>query len=90
VTVVWRSGRRESSEVVQAAGSLERPLSDAALLAKFTSLVEPVLPGASGALADVALGLGETSGPTEIAAVIADAMSRGGPGSLSDASGARA
>jgi 2-methylcitrate dehydratase PrpD len=90
VTVVWKSGRRESSEVVQAAGSLERPLSDAALLAKFTSLVEPVLPGASGALADVALGLGETSGPTEIAAVIADAMSRGGPGSLSDARGARA
>jgi 2-methylcitrate dehydratase PrpD len=88
VTVVWKSGRAESSEVLQAAGSLDRPLSDDALLAKFTSLVEPVLPGASGALAAAALGLGATSGPVEVAAVIAEAMSRSGPGALKEVRGA--
>jgi 2-methylcitrate dehydratase PrpD len=85
VTVVWKSGRREVSVVRQAAGSLERPLSDEALLSKFTSLVEPALPGASGALAASVLALGETSGPTDIASVISDAMSRTGAGSLSEA-----
>lgn len=89
VTVVWKSGRRESSEVLQAAGSLERPLSDEALLAKFTSLVEPVLPGSSGALADAALGLGETSGPGELAAVIAAAMSRTASSTSGSPQGAR-
>jgi hypothetical protein len=78
VTVVWKSGRREVSEVRQAAGSLERPLSDEALLFKFTSLVEPVLPGASEPLAASVLAVGETSGPTDIAAVISDAVSRSG------------
>jgi hypothetical protein len=66
------------SEVRQAAGSLERPLSDEALLFKFTSLVEPVLPGASEPLAASVLAVGETSGPTDIAAVISDAVSRSG------------
>ena len=90
VTVVWTDGRSEASEVLQAAGSLERPLSDDALLSKFTSLVEPVLPGASGALAASALAVGATTGPTDIAEVIGDVTSRGGAGSLSDARGARA
>jgi 2-methylcitrate dehydratase PrpD len=84
VTVVWRSGRREESVVLQAAGSVERPLSDEALLFKFTSLVEPVLPGASEALAASVLALGETSGPTDIAAVIRGATSRTGTGSFSE------
>ncbi|HEY5273178.1 MAG TPA: MmgE/PrpD family protein [Acidimicrobiales bacterium] len=90
VTVVWMDGRSEVSEVLQAAGSLERPLSDEALLSKFTSLVEPVLPGASGALAASALAVGATTGPTDLGAVIGDATSRGGAASLSDARGARA
>jgi 2-methylcitrate dehydratase PrpD len=78
VTVVWKSGRREVSEVRQAAGSLERPLSDDALLSKFTSLVEPVLPGASAALAASVLAVGETTGPTDISAVIGGAVVRSG------------
>lgn len=70
VTVRWKDGRTESSEVLQAAGSLERPLSDAALLLKFASLVEAVLPGASSEISDVAMSIGDAVGPTDLAAVI--------------------
>lgn len=73
VTVTWKDGRSESSEVLQASGSLERPLSDAALMAKFVSLVEPVLPGMSDAVATSALDVGEGSGPSDLAKVIASA-----------------
>jgi 2-methylcitrate dehydratase PrpD len=77
VTVVWRDGRREVSEVRQASGSLERPLSDAALHAKFTALVEPTLPGASATLLATALAVGDEAGPTDIASTIGAAMSLG-------------
>jgi 2-methylcitrate dehydratase PrpD len=75
VTVIWKDGRREASEVLQASGSLDRPLSDEALHAKFAALVEPVLPGASASLLATALAVGDDAGPTDIAAVISEAMS---------------
>lgn len=43
VTVVCRDGRRLHCFVEHAIGSLERPMSDAALAAKFHGLVDPVL-----------------------------------------------
>jgi 2-methylcitrate dehydratase PrpD len=49
VTAVLADGRRETVRVEHAIGSLQRPLTDAQLDAKFMSLVEPVL-GASKAL----------------------------------------
>jgi len=42
-TVTLVDGRRESVRVEHAIGSLQRPLTDAQLVAKFASLVEPVL-----------------------------------------------
>lgn len=43
VTVVMRDGRRERVFVEHAIGSLERPMTDADLEAKFRSLAEPVI-----------------------------------------------
>jgi 2-methylcitrate dehydratase PrpD len=73
VTVTWKDGRSVSSEVLQASGSLERPLSDAALMDKFISLVEPVLPGMSGEISRTALDIGAGSGPGDLAATISKA-----------------
>jgi len=78
VTVRWKDGRTESSEVLQAAGSLERPLSDEALLSKFSSLVDAVLPGSSSAISSVALSIGDGVGPIDLAAVIHSAATAGG------------
>ena len=74
VTVTWKDGKTDRSEVQQATGSLERPLSDEALLAKFTALVEAVLPGGAESIAEAALGVGGAVGPSELAAVIAASM----------------
>ena len=43
VTAVMRAGSRVEVHVEHAIGSLQNPLSDAQLEAKFTSLVNPVL-----------------------------------------------
>jgi hypothetical protein len=75
VTVVWKDGRREASEVLQASGSLARPLSDEALHAKFRALVEPVLPGTSASLLATVLAVGIDAGPTDISAGIEAATS---------------
>ena len=77
VTVQWKDGRTERSEVLQAAGSLDRPLSDDALLSKFSSLVDAVLPGASSAISSVALSLGDGVGPVDLATVIHSAATAG-------------
>ena len=49
VTAVLKEGRRVEVHVEHAIGSLQRPLSDTQLEAKFTSLVEPVLGAAKAA-----------------------------------------
>jgi 2-methylcitrate dehydratase PrpD len=49
VTAVLADGRREHVFVEHAIGSLQRPMSDADLAAKFQSLAEPVLGAAKGA-----------------------------------------
>ncbi len=59
VTAVLRDGRREHVFVEHAIGSLERPMSDAQLEAKFRSLAEPVLGAArAGELVAACRGLG--------------------------------
>ena len=73
VTVNWSHGSSISAEVLQAAGSLERPLSDAALLEKFISLVEPVLPHSSEAIASCALDVGAGSRASDLALLISAA-----------------
>jgi len=58
VTVVRADGRREHVRVEHAIGSLQRPLSDAQLEAKFAQLVEPVLGAAKArAITDACHGL---------------------------------
>jgi hypothetical protein len=62
-------GRREHVFVEHAIGSLQRPMSDAALDAKFTSLVAPVLGEARAqALNRAAWGVGDVA---DVAALIA-------------------
>lgn len=60
VTAILRDGRREHVSVVHAIGSLERPMSDDDLRAKFSDLVSPVLGTACVApLVQAAYGLGQ-------------------------------
>src|SRR6185436_9028919 len=49
VTAVLRDGRRVHVFVEHAIGSLQRPMSDAALEAKFTTQAEPILGAARSA-----------------------------------------
>src|SRR5471032_3203512 len=49
ITIKLASGERFEKHVEHAIGSIERPMSDADLAAKFTDLVEPILGGAHAA-----------------------------------------
>ena len=72
VVVTFEDGTTVENEVPIASGSRELPLTDDQLLRKFQALVEPVLPGRSGFVADAALGLGETTSSADIAAALSD------------------
>lgn len=62
VTAVLKDGRTEKVFIEHAIGSLERPLSDAQLEAKFRDLAEPVIGGQqAGRLIDACRGLGESA-----------------------------
>ena len=62
VTAVLANGERVHLFIEHAIGSLQRPLSDAQLDAKFAALVEPMLGAAKvAALADACRGLGATA-----------------------------
>ena len=66
VSVEFADGSTVDNVVLIAQGSRERPLSDEQLLAKFTALVEPVLPGRAAPIAAAAMGLGSTTTFTDI------------------------
>ena len=65
-----RTGRRSRTRSRSRRGAGSFPLTDDQLLRKFQALVEPVLPGRSGFVADAALGLGETTSFADIAAAL--------------------
>lgn len=70
VTAVLRDGRRVHVFVEHAIGSLQRPMSDAALEAKFRSLAEPVLGAARTAqLAQAAWQIADAAGVGALAAL---------------------
>jgi len=69
VTAVMKDGRREHVFVEHAIGSLERPLTDAGLEAKFRSLAEPVIgAGRAGSLIEACWNLGAAAGVAALAA----------------------
>jgi 2-methylcitrate dehydratase PrpD len=70
VVVEFADGTQKTHHIARAAGSSGRPLSDDALLEKFTALVEPVMPGRSARLAELAMGYGESFGFADIAAAL--------------------
>jgi 2-methylcitrate dehydratase PrpD len=59
-TLMTRDGAVVTERVVHARGSLQRPLTDAELLAKVTALVEPVLPGRTPRIASAVRNLAES------------------------------
>jgi 2-methylcitrate dehydratase PrpD len=67
VVVEFADGSVAENVVLVAGGSRERPLTDEQLLAKFTALVEPVLPGRAASIAAAAMGLGATTSFADIA-----------------------
>ena len=71
VVVTFEDGTTVENEVPMAAGSRLFPLTDDQLLQKFQTLVEPVLPGRAAAIAEAALGLGETTRFADIARAVA-------------------
>ena len=70
VTVQLVDGGELHFEVIAAAGSSERPLTDAQLLDKFTALVEPVLPGRAEGLTEAAMDLGKGASLADVAAAL--------------------
>lgn len=69
VTAVLKDGRRERVLVEHAIGSLERPMTDANLEAKFRSLAEPVLgPARAGRLIEACWGAGAAPDLSALAA----------------------
>ncbi len=69
VTAVMKDGRREHVFVEHAIGSLERPLTDAGLEAKFRSLAEPVIgAGRAGSLVEACWNLGAAAAVAALAA----------------------
>lgn len=70
VTVNLGDGSTLEQVVTEAGGSSARPLSDEQLRDKFSALVEPVLPGRSGELADLAMALGAGSSLGDIDAAM--------------------
>jgi len=69
VTAVLKDGRRERVFVEHAIGSLERPMTDADLEAKFHGLADPVIgAGRAGALIAACWGLGAAKSVAEVVA----------------------
>jgi 2-methylcitrate dehydratase PrpD len=69
VTAVMKNGRREHVFVEHAIGSLERPLTDAGLEAKFRSLAEPVIgAGRARSLIEACWNLGAAAAVAALAA----------------------
>ena len=74
VTVVCKDGTRHELRIEHCAGSLERPLSDAELDAKFMALAEPGLGGGVGAALAALRGLARAKDSGEVARRCAKAL----------------
>ncbi len=74
VTVVRKDGARHELRIEHCAGSLERPLSDAELDAKFMALAEPGLGGGVGAALAALRGLARAKDSGEVARRCAKAL----------------